>query len=85
MPSHKIHRAVSRMVLSKPHDDVNKMLDAPYRELGRKHRMLFHDPLSVLALFPNDRERQVAALLHVATDKACENRFVEKFLEALLG
>lgn len=80
---HRVHRAISRMLLGNAHNDVNKIMDAPYKMLGKKHRILFHDPLSVLALFPNDRERQSAALLHIAVDKACENRFVEKMLEAL--
>ena len=60
-------------------------MDWPYKVLGKKHRILFHDPLSVLAMFPNDPERQSAALLHIALDKACENSKVEKILELLVG
>ena len=84
MARHRVHRAISRMLLGHAHDDVNKIMDAPYKRLGKRHRILFHDPLSVLALFPNDSERQSAALLHIAVDKACVNPFVEKLLEALL-
>jgi len=62
-------------------DDVNTTLDAPYRILGKKHRVLFPDPLSVMVLFGNDEKRLEVALLHLAVDRACENPMVEKLLE----
>jgi len=84
MPSHKIHRAVSRMVLGKAHDSVNKVMDWPYKILGKRHRIVFHDPLSIVALFGNDKAKLEAAALHLLVDKACENPSVEKLLQLLV-
>lgn len=72
------------MVLKKAHDDVNKAMDWPYRFLGKKHRILFHDPLSIIALFGNDQVKLEAAALHLLVDKTCENPMMEKLLELLV-
>jgi len=79
----KTHRAISKLVLGKPHNDVNKVIDGPFKLLGKRHRALFHDPLSVLALFGDDPEKLKAGLLHLVVDRACRNRTVEKILVAL--
>jgi len=71
------------MVLGKAHDSVNKTMDAPYRILGRKHRILYHDVPSIIALFGHDQAKLEAAALHLLVDRACENPNVEKMLELL--
>lgn len=50
-------------------------MDAPVAFLGRKHRVLFHDPLSASIIadqcYPNDQQAQEAAYLHILLDDTC--------------
>jgi len=69
MPSHDIHKIVNKALLGKEYEDVNRWCDEPYRWLGRKHRILRHDPLSITLKYHNDPERLAAAFLHVLTDE----------------
>lgn len=50
MPSHSRHKRTSKLLTGNSHDEVHKAIDAPYMVLGRKHRVLFHDPFSAAAL-----------------------------------
>jgi len=44
MPSHKVHRAISKALLGKDWEVVNLFKDAPYRLIpGKRHREYFHD------------------------------------------
>lgn len=40
------HRAISKLVTGDEHPEVHRCIDWPYWFLGRRHRRLFHDPLS---------------------------------------
>jgi len=84
MPSHKIHRAVSRLFLGSSHDDVNKLMDLPAKLLGRRHRILLHDPFSALILFGSDSEKFKASILHILVDELAKNPEVKKVLESLI-
>jgi len=83
LPSHKVHRAISRLLLGSSHPDVDRIMDLPAYILGKKHRLLLHDPLSVFILFGDDPERLGAALLHILVDLAAKDPRVKKLLESL--
>jgi len=57
--------------------------DLPAYILGKRHRMLLHDPLSALILFGDDPEKLSASLLHILVDLAAEDPKVKKLLESL--
>jgi hypothetical protein len=72
MPTHKVHKLVNKLVLKKEHEDVNLLLDYPYKWLKGGHRVLFHDekttPLAVY-LITKDKDKALAAYLHIMLDK----------------
>jgi hypothetical protein len=68
LPSHKVHRAVDRLLLGREYEDVHAWMDEPFRWLGPKHRILRHDPLSIAVRYWNDPDRALSAFLHIATD-----------------
>ena len=53
-------------------------MDFPAIFLGARHRVLFHDPASVLILFGNDPEKLMSALLHIALDEAFTSMKIRK-------
>ncbi len=58
-------------VLGKPHDKVHKAIDYPYKFLGPKHRILFHDPITAVIVArtaSKEKGAGLAAVLHIATD-----------------
>ncbi len=86
MPSHRVHREITRRVLGKPHNKVHSAIDYPYKFLGPKHRILFHDPITaVLVARAASKEKGagVAAILHIATDWAFNSRSA-KLLDFLI-
>ena len=67
---------------------VHREMEKPYIVLGRKHRVLFHDPCSALAIarkwYPGDPDAKLAALFHIYIDNACsENPALKAQLELL--
>jgi len=46
LPSRKVHEALDRVFLGRKFTQVHRLIDLPARNMGRKHRALFHDPLS---------------------------------------
>jgi hypothetical protein len=74
MPSHKVHEAVSRLLLGRAYPEVDDAIDEPYVLLGRAHRKLYHDPFSamiVASIVSHDPNAKNAALLHILLDEAC--------------
>ena len=73
MPSHKVHKFVNKLFLKKEYEDINRLLDAPYKVLGPRHRILLHDekstPLFVWAV-TKDFKKALAAYLHIITDRS---------------
>ena len=68
MPSHKVHRLIDRLFLGKEHEEVHAYLDAPYRYLGPRHRILRHSFEEIAAKYWNDPERFLSAYLHLIAD-----------------
>jgi len=83
MPSHKVHRAIEKLILKKSHDDVHRIMDAPARILGKKHRLFLHDPISCFLLFNDNPEKINAALLHVLVDELSKDRATKILMEML--
>jgi len=70
MPSHRIHRLVDKIFLGREFKDVHRDLDEPAKWLGKRHRILRHDPIYVFLRFAPDWERVASGLLHIAADMA---------------
>ena len=72
MPSHRsCTERLQLACLGKPHDKVHKAIDYPYKFLGPKHRILFHDPITAVIVArtaSKEKGAGLAAVLHIATD-----------------
>jgi len=68
MPSHKIHRLISKLLLGKEYPDVDRFADLIS---GPNHRKVWgHDKKSVLLTYilTKDPDRALAHCLHIAAD-----------------
>jgi hypothetical protein len=45
-------------------------MDEPYKWLGRKHRVLRHDLITLMIKYYDDPERLASGLLHIIADKS---------------
>jgi hypothetical protein len=70
LPSRKVHEALDRIFLGRKFTQVHRLIDLPARNMGKKQRTLFHDPLSAIAIgyTVGGLDGAVSALLHIATD-----------------
>lgn len=67
MPSHRIHRALDRLIFGEEFKDVHKYLDA-LAGLGSRHRKVPpHDMLSLL-LYTQDPKKLASGYLHMLLD-----------------
>ena len=89
MPDHRTHRFIDRIFLGREREDVHSWMDAPYKQLGPKHRVLRHDPISLFAKYHDDPEGFFAGMLHILTDfgvsEARRNRRVRKNVKSERG
>jgi hypothetical protein len=78
MPSHSVHRAVSKLVLGKPYEQIHMLLDLPAFFIPKGHRRFFHDPVSAYFIgYALDGEKGgEAALLHIIVDQVCTDKRV---------
>jgi hypothetical protein len=85
MPSHKLHKYVDKLMFGKAYPEVHKALDKPCFWLGKKHRILFHDPLSAMILAykaSNDSYGWLSGYMHTWLDKKCsKDKMFKAFLE----
>jgi len=83
MPNREIHRYTSKLLLGEPYDEVHSVLDGPVKQLGRRHRVLYHDPAeaALIGYKIAGVEGALAALLHVTVDRVCSK---DKKLESLI-
>lgn len=72
MSSRRVHDLINKLILGKSYDEVNALIDWPYKIIGPRHRKYFHDikttPL-VIAAIARDPKAGLAAALHIFTDK----------------
>lgn len=74
MPDHRVHRFIDRAVLGREYPWVHRFMDKPYRLLGPRHRILFHDAGTVVLLMAVDPGAGLSALLHIVADHALPSR-----------
>jgi len=71
MPSHRVHRAIDRLVLGRELPHVHRFKDKPYKVLGRRHRVVFHDPdTNIILGLLFGPEAMVSGFLHDLADQA---------------
>jgi len=70
MPSRKVHKLIDRLLLGREYEYVHKFKDYPSKFLGPRHRVLFHDLLTDVAigLLTRDPKALASAVLHDLTD-----------------
>lgn len=72
MPGHRLHRLVDRLFLGREYPLVHRLADYPYRLLGPRHRILFHNerihPL-LTAVLLGDIDAGISHYLHIRLDK----------------
>jgi hypothetical protein len=82
MPSHKVHCFVDRVLFGKSYWRLHRQIDMPFLFLGNKHRVLFHDPFTPVAiaqwLYPGDPRAKESALVHVQIDSLCSTNPIFK-------
>ena len=77
MPSHKIHRLIDRLIIGKEYKHVHRVLDKPYKWLGKKHRVSRHNIPFVLLRFGLSEEF-IAGCLHILADKVITGKTIKK-------
>jgi len=67
---HKYHRKLTKLLLGSDYNHVHKLLDFPFLWLGKKHRKLFHDPITpvLIGFILKDKKAYDAANLHIFSD-----------------
>ena len=70
MPSREVHRLISKIITGYSCDRTHKALDYPVKYFGRKHRILFHDPVTatIIGYLFDGEKGAVSGLAHIATD-----------------
>jgi hypothetical protein len=69
LPSHRVHRFIDVVFLGRAYPHVHRWMDEPAwtTSLGKRHRILRHDVLSLLARF-GVSEELLSGLLHILAD-----------------
>jgi hypothetical protein len=69
LPSHRVHRFIDMVFLGRAYPHVHRWMDEPAwtTSLGKRHRILRHDLLSLLARF-GVSEELLSGLLHILAD-----------------
>jgi len=83
VPSRKTHEKISKILVGDSCKNVHYLIDWPYKFLGKKHRILFHDPISgiIIGYLTGGEKGIVSALAHITTDY-CLSGF-KKYLKNL--
>jgi len=74
MPSREVHRLISKLITGYDCDRTHATIDLPYRyfpqKYKRKHRILFHDPLTAIVIgYLRDGEKgAISGIAHIVTD-----------------
>lgn len=85
MPGRDAHKKFSELLLGDDCNATHAAIDYPYRYLGRKHRVLFHDLLSAVLIgyFMDGYKGLASALLHLAADEYIKPRHAKVIVKAL--
>ena len=89
MPSHRVHRYVDQVFFGKQYVHLHVLLDAPYKMLGSRHRVLYHDFASAAVIgqkrYPSDPNAKSSAIMHIVTDRLCSSNLGFKAWLGLLA
>ena len=85
MPDRATHKKFSKLLLGDDCNATHAAIDYPFRFLGRKHRVLFHDPLSAVLIgyFMDDYKGVASAVLHLAADEYLKPRRAKPLMKVL--
>jgi hypothetical protein len=77
MPGREVHKKLSEALLDDDCDSTHAAIDYPFRFLGRRHRILFHDPISsaVLGYMADGYKGVVSAMMHLVEDHYIRPRY----------
>lgn len=75
MPGIRVHTFIDELFLGKSYPKIHREMDRPFKRLGRRHRSMYHDLASAIAiaqrLHPGDPNAVRAALYHIYFDDMC--------------
>lgn len=75
MPNLLVHEFIDETFFGRSFKKLHRAIDKPVFYLGRRHRVLFHDPVSASLiaqkLYPNDKDAILAAHYHILFDEEC--------------
>jgi hypothetical protein len=75
MPGHKVHAYLDRQLFGKVYWKLHRKMDVAVFWLGKKHRALYHDPITAVYIamtcYPNDPNAEEAAFTHILLDEFC--------------
>ncbi len=85
MPARKEHNKLSKIFLGKSCNRTHAAIDYPFRFMGRRHRILFHDPISaaLIGYLANGDEGALSGWMHLAADKCLKPRYAEPIVKIL--
>ena len=88
LPGWDVHAYADRVNFGKCYYKLHRVMDWPYKILGKDHRMYFHDPVSASIIaqdcYPGDPNAVEAAYLHILLDQQCsQDPEYKKLLEKL--
>ena len=86
MPERYLHEKITKILLNEKCSRTHKFIDYPVKYLGRRHRILFHDPLSafLIGLVADGYKGAIAGILHILTDKYINTKFRKEALKLLI-
>ena len=75
MPGWRVHRFLDRMFYGKAYSKIHSKMDSAVVILGKRHRILFHNPLWVCAIaeeaYPGDPNAVASGNMHILADQTC--------------
>lgn len=88
MPGLRVHTYIDKLLFGKSYWKIHREMDKAFKALRRRHRVLFHDPLSAINIalkkYPHDPNAVLAAIYHINIDEQCtRNPEFREYLEAL--
>lgn len=89
MPLNKTHSSIDRNLLGRSYNPVHRTMDRPSQWLGKNHRVLYHDPLSVAIIatfyYPFNAKAILSGLVHLVTDWICKFQPIKTIIEYLIN
>lgn len=82
MPDRNIHKKISELIIGDACEKTHEVIDSAVKEMGRGHRVLYHDPISasLIGLYENGYKGLVSGIMHIVTDKYADNYLYKETL-----